>query len=93
MAAYLLESPERVEAVEFPELILIDRTGSEREVKILSVQGRMVTAAPFPYWFLEPVEIPLNQIRTLRLKRRSYPGLTVTVILGEVGFIISCIRY
>jgi hypothetical protein len=78
-----------VDAVEFPELIMTDRSGTEREVKILSVQGRIVTVSPFPYWLLDPVEIPLEQIQSLRVKRQSYPGLNVTLVLMEAGFMIS----
>lgn len=89
IAGYMTESVERIEAVEFPELILIDSTGRTREVKILSLQGRMVTVSPFPYWLLEPEEIPLNQIRSLKFKRHSYPGLTFTMVYAEAGFIIA----
>ncbi|UCF97836.1 MAG: hypothetical protein JSV89_22140 [Spirochaetaceae bacterium] len=87
--AAMLVSTETVEAVEFPELILTDRSGFEREVKILSVQGRLVTVAPFPYWLLDPVEIPLGQIQSLRIKRHSYPGITLTAVLAEAGFITA----
>lgn len=89
VAFAMLQSTERVDAVEFPELIMTDRIGSEREVKILSVQGRMVTVAPFPYWLLDPVEIPLDQIQSLRVKRQSYPGFNMTLIFMETGFMMS----
>jgi len=89
VAFAMLQSTERVEAVEFPELIMTDSSGSEREVKILSVQGRMVTVAPFPYWLLDPVEIPLDQIQSLRVKRQSYPGLNWTLVMMEAGFITA----
>jgi hypothetical protein len=89
VALAMLQSSERVYAVEFPELIMRDRSGSEREVKILSVQGRMVTVSPFPYWLLDPIEIPLEQMQSLRVKRQSYPGLSVTLVLMEAGFMIS----
>ena len=89
VAFAMLQSTERVDAVEFPELIMTDRSGSEREVKILSVQGRMVTVAPFPYWLLDPIEIPLSQIQSLRVKRQSYPGLNVTLVCMETGFITA----
>jgi hypothetical protein len=85
----MLQSTERVDAVEFPELIMTDRSGSEREVKILSVQGRMVTVAPFPYWLLEPIEIPLDQIQSLKVKRQSYPGFNVTLVCMETGFMMT----
>jgi hypothetical protein len=89
VALALLESTEVVAAVEFPELIMTDHTGSEREIKILSVRGRMVTVAPFPYWLLEPFEIPLNQIRSLKVKRQSYPEITVTLAIMEAGFMMT----
>ena len=89
IAFALLQSTERVEAVEFPELIMTDHTGFEREIKILSVKGRMVTVAPFPYWLLDPIEIPLDQIQSLRVKRKSRPGFTLTVVLMEAGFITA----
>jgi hypothetical protein len=89
VALAMLESTERVDALEFPELIMTDLTGFEREIKILSVRGRMVTVSPFPYWLLEPIEIPLDQIRSLRVKRQSYPGLNLTLICMEAGFITA----
>jgi hypothetical protein len=89
VAAHILESKEKTVAVEFPDLILTDLTGTEHEVKILSIQGRIVTVMPFPYWFLDPIEISLNQIKSLKIKKRSYPGLTVTLVLAEAGFIIG----
>jgi hypothetical protein len=89
VAFAMLQSTERVDAVKFPELIMTDSMGSEREIKILSVQGRMVTVAPFPYWLLEPIEIPLEQIRSLRVKRQSYPGFTLTLVFMEVGFMMT----
>ena len=49
VALAMLESTEAVEAQEFPELIMTDYIGIEREIKILSVRGRMVTVSPFPY--------------------------------------------
>lgn len=84
-----MESADRIETVEFPELILTDRAGLVREVKLLSLQGRTVTLAPFPYWLLEPEEIPLNHIRSLKFKRHSYPGLTIMLISAEAGFMIT----
>jgi hypothetical protein len=89
VAFAMLQSTERVYAVEFPELILTDRSGSEREIKILSVRGRMVTVAPFPYWLLDPVEIPLYEIQSLRVKRKSYPGLNWTLVMMEAGFMTA----
>jgi hypothetical protein len=89
VAAAMLESKEKIEAVEFPELILTDYIGREREVKILSVQGRIVTITPFPYWLLEPEEIPLWQIESLKVKRHSYPGVNMTLVSAEMGFIAA----
>jgi len=89
VAFAMLQSTEIVEAVEFPELIMTDSSGSEREIKILSVQGRMVTVAPFPYWLLDPIEIPLDQIQSLKVKQKSYPGLTLTLVCMEAGFIAT----
>ncbi len=87
VAAAMLESKEKIMAKEFPELILTDYIGREREVKILRVQGRIVTITPFPYWLLEPEEIPLWQIESLKVKRHSYPEVTFTLVLAEIGFI------
>ena len=89
VAFAMLQSSERVDAVRFPELIMTDSLGTEREVKILSVRGRTVTVTPFPYWLLEPIDIPLEQIRSLRIKRQSYPGLTLTLVVMEAGFITA----
>ena len=89
VAFAMLQSTEIVEAVEFPELIMTDSSGSEREIKILSVRGRVVTVAPFPYWLLDPVEIPLDQIQSLKVKQKSYPGLTLTLVFMELGFIAA----
>ena len=89
VALAMLESTEAVEAQEFPELIMTDYIGIEREIKILSVRGRMVTVSPFPYWSQEPIEISINEIRSLRVKKKTNPGATVTVVLMEAGYIMA----
>ena len=84
-----LISTVKIEAVEFPELILTaSHYKSEERVKILSLQGRMVTVMPFPYWAVEPEIISLDQISLLRYKRYTYPGLTWTLGSAAIGFIV-----
>jgi len=85
----MLESTESVEAQEFPELIVTDYRGLNREVKILSVRGRMVTVSPFPYWSEDPIEISINEIKSLRVKKKANPGATVTVAMMEAGYILA----
>jgi hypothetical protein len=68
---------------------MTDYAGIEREVKILSVQGRMLSVSPFPYWSVDPIEISINEIRTLKVKPKSKPGLTLTVVFGEIGYIMG----
>jgi hypothetical protein len=77
----------KLEAVEFPELILTRRDGSEERVKLLSLQGRMVTVTPFPYWAVELETLAVDQISSLKYKRYTYPGLTWTLGSAECGFI------
>jgi hypothetical protein len=89
VALAMLESTEKVDAVEFPELIMTDYIGIEREIKILSVRGRMVTVSPFPYWAQDPLEISINEIRSLRVKRKSNPGITLTLVFMEIGYITA----
>lgn len=89
VALAMLESTESVEAQEFPELVMTDYFGFEREIKILSVRGRMVTASPFPYWAEEPLEISINEIKSLRFKKKANPGVTITVTMMEVGYIMT----
>ena len=89
VALAMLESTESVEAQEFPELIMTDYRGLDREVKILSVRGRMVTASPFPYWAEDPIEISINEIKSLRVKKKANPGATVTVVMMEIGYIMA----
>jgi len=89
VALAMLESTESVEAQEFPELIMTDYRGLDREVKILSVRGRMVTASPFPYWAEDPIEISINEIKSLRVKKKANPGVTLTVVMMEIGYIMA----
>jgi hypothetical protein len=89
VALAMLDSTERVDAVEFPELIMTDYVGFEREVKILSVRGRMVNASPFAYWSEDPLEISINEIKSLKVKRKSNPETTLTVVSMETGYIIA----
>ena len=89
VAFAMLESTESVEAQEFPELIMSDYRGLDREVKILSVRGRMVTASPFPYWSEAPIEISINEIKSLRVKKKANPGTTLTVVMMEIGYIMA----
>jgi hypothetical protein len=89
VALAMLDSTERVDAVEFPELIMTDYLDFEREVKILSVRGRMVSFTPFPYWSEDPLEISINEIKSLKVKRKSNPEVTLTVVSMEAGYIIA----
>jgi hypothetical protein len=89
VALAMLDSEEAVEAQEFPELIMTDYVGIEKEVKILSVRGRMVTASPFPYWAEDPIEISINEIKSLRVKKKANPGATFTVVMMEIGYIMA----
>ena len=89
VALAMLESTERVDAAEFPELIMTDHVGFEREIKIMSVRGRMVTVSPFPYWAQDSIEICINEITALRVKRKSNPGLTLTGVMMEAGYIVA----
>ena len=89
VALAMLESTESVEAQEFPELIMTDYRGLDREVKILSVRGRVVTATPFPYWAEDPLDISINEIKSLKFKKKANPGTTLTVAMMEFGYILS----
>jgi hypothetical protein len=89
VALAMLDSTERVDAVEFPELIMTDYVGFEREVKIMSARGRMVNVSPFPYWSEDPLEISINEIKSLKVKRKSNPETTLTVASMEIGYIIA----
>jgi hypothetical protein len=89
VALAMLESTESVEAQEFPELVMTDYRGLDREVKILSVRGRTVTVSPFPYWAEDPIEISINEIKSLRVKKKSNPGTTFTVVMMEIGYIMA----
>jgi hypothetical protein len=88
VALAMLDSTEKVEAQEFPELIMTDYRGLDREVKILSVRGRLVTASPFPYWGQDPIEISINEIKSLRVKKKANPGTTYTLVMMEIGYIM-----
>lgn len=89
VALAMLESTESVQAQEFPELVMTDYRGLDRELKILSVRGRMVTVSPFPYWAEDPLEISINEIKALKVKKKASPGTTFTVVMMEIGYIMT----
>ena len=79
---------EKITAVEFPELTLT--AGNEtRRVKLLALEDRQLIFLPFPYWQVEPEVIPLEEVHTLKVEKKSYPGLSWGLGSAASGFIIT----
>jgi len=54
-----------IQAEKFPEVLLKEKGGINKIVKILRLEGGKLVVLPSPYWNIEPMEIDLEQISSI----------------------------
>ncbi len=60
----------KVEAREFPEIQLITTKGETYTGKLVELEGDQVLLRPLPYWNIEPVRIPVEEIFSIKLDKK-----------------------
>jgi hypothetical protein len=52
----------------FPQLLLITTSGDPHQGKLTQIEGEEVVLRPFPYWNVEEVRIPVEEIRSIEIQ-------------------------
>ena len=66
-----LTSNVKFTAIRTQELEIITTSGDTHVGKILSLEGEKVKILAFPYWNVIPVEIDLNEIHKIKVKKKD----------------------
>ncbi len=74
--------------MKFPEVRLTDKSGTEKWVKLLSLEGNALTVLPFPYWQTEAEIITIDQIYMLKIKKHTFPALTWSLATAEIAYML-----
>jgi len=64
-------SSSKITANKLPEIQLTTIAEKQYKVKLLSLEAENLTMLPFPYWNVEPVEIHLDEIHSIKVMKKD----------------------